>query len=97
MDPLVLGPEEWDQIARALTGLLLFLGLAVNTGMAFLLGHAVIPSLEFTGEMPRELQVVRWVLYPVFGVSLVLTLYALIRALYLGVTVIQIMYPRLAI
>ncbi|MBI4493541.1 MAG: hypothetical protein HY690_12195 [Chloroflexi bacterium] len=97
MDPQLIGPEQWDHIGRALANLVIFVGLAVNGALALLLAHAVIPSLVTTQDAPREALALRWVLYPVFVASLVLTLYALGRALYLAVVVIQSIYPRFAV
>jgi hypothetical protein len=97
MDPRLIGPEQWDQISRLLNNLFLFVGLAVNAGLAFLLGHAIIPSLVRTGDAPAEVMGFRRVLYVVFAASLALTLYALGRALYLAITVLQQIYPRFAI
>jgi hypothetical protein len=94
MDPLILGPEQWAQIDRALVYLFLFVGLAVNTGLSFLLGHAVIPSLAASADVPAALQSFRRVLYPVSLVSLLLTLYALAQAIILMVPLLQQLYPR---
>ena len=45
MDPVELGPEQWAQDARALHYLIAFTGLALTGALAFLLAHAVLPSL----------------------------------------------------
>jgi hypothetical protein len=97
MDPRLLGPEQWGQLSRLLVNLFLFVGLAVNAALAFLLSHAIIPSLVVSGDAPREIGVIRRLLYPIFLVSAVLTLYALSRALYLAVVFLQQFYPRFAI
>ena len=97
MVPGVMGPEQWAQIGRILIDLFLFVGLAVNGAIAFLLGHAVIPSLVTSAEAPRQVLAFRWALYPIFAASLALTLYALGRALTLAIAVLQQVYPRFAI
>lgn len=97
MDPTVMGPEAWNQIWRSLTSLVLFVGLVVNTVMSFLLAHAIIPSLAFTGPLPPAVRTLRLVLYPIFAASLLLALLALGRGLYLAVDVLQRIYPRFAI
>jgi hypothetical protein len=97
MDPGVMGPEQWGQIGRVLLDLFLFVGLAVNGAIAFLLGHAIIPSLVTNAEAPRQVLTFRWVLYPIFAASLALTLYALGRALMLAIAMLQQVYPRFAI
>jgi hypothetical protein len=97
MDPRPLGPEQWSQIGRALTDLSLFAGLALNAALAFLLGHAVIPSLVAGAVVSPEIRVFRWVLYPVFAASLILTVFALGRGLYVAVEVLRYYYPRFLI
>jgi hypothetical protein len=97
MDPQVVSPEQWDQISRLMIYLFVFVGLAVNAALAFLVGHAIIPSLVGTADAPRELQALRWVLYPASAASLALTLYALGWAIYLAIVVLRQIYPRFGI
>lgn len=97
IDPHLTTPALWDEISRALTHLVLFVGLAVNAGLAFLCGYAIIPSLVSTEDVPPPTLVFRWVLYPIFAASLVLTLYALAQALALAIAVLQQYFPRFAI
>jgi hypothetical protein len=89
-----VSPFLWDELARALTSLVLFVGLAVNAGLAFLCGHAIVPSLVMTEDVPPAAHVFRWVFYPIFAASLVLTLYALAQALSGIVNVLQQFFPR---
>lgn len=96
MDPRPVGPEQWEQISRVLIGLVLFAGLAINGALAFLLGHAIIPSLEGS-DSGHGLRTVRRVLYPIAAVSLALTLYALGRALVTAVDLLRSIYPRFLI
>jgi hypothetical protein len=94
MDPDVIRVEQWDQISRAMVLLYLFVGLALNSALALLLGHAIIPSLVGTADVPHRVLVFRRVLYPVFAVSLVLTVFTLGWAVYLAVDVLRQIYPR---
>ena len=94
MDPAVLRPEQWDQIAHAVIYLYAFVGLALTAAFAFLLAHAVLPSLVTSYDVPEELGAYRRVLYPVAAVALLLTLYAFGRALVLAVGVVEQFYPR---
>ncbi|HZS02356.1 MAG TPA: hypothetical protein VFE37_26810 [Chloroflexota bacterium] len=94
MDPTVLRPEQWDQIASAMIHLYAFTGLAVTAAFAFLLAHAVLPSLIASRDAPEELGAYRRVLYPVSALALLATLYALARALLLALGVLQQFYPR---
>jgi hypothetical protein len=97
MDPRPLGPEHWHQIRDLMVGLFLFVGLALNGAVAFLLAHAVIPSLVPEVDRVGGIRLIRRVLYPVFALSLVLTLYALGRALALAIEVLRYTYPRFLI
>ena len=94
MDPAVLQPEQWDQVARTMIHLYAFVGLALTAAFAFLLAHAVIPSLTTSRDAPEELGAYRRVLYPVSALALLGTLYALARALVLALGVLQQFYPR---
>jgi hypothetical protein len=98
MDPSVLGPSHWDQIGRAVTNLFLFVGLALNCALSFLLGHAIIPSLVGDDvEAAGRLRGIRRLLYVVAAASLALMLYALVRALSSAVDVLQRVYPRFGV
>ena len=94
MDPQVIGRDQWDQISRVLVYLFLFTGLGLTSALGFLLGHAIIPSLVESHDAPPGLSALRWVAYPISMLALVLTLYALARALGLADEVAQRIYPR---
>jgi hypothetical protein len=94
MDPAELQPDQWDQVARALIYLYAFTGLALTAGLAFLLAHAVLPSLITARDVPEEVGAYRRVLYPVAALALLGTAYALGRALALAIGVLQQIYPR---
>ena len=98
MDPASIGPEQWDRIGRALVSLSAFVALTLTGGLAFLLGHGVVPSLAAGGD-PRTdgAERLRSVLDPLFAISLVLALVALGRALVLAVDVLRELYPRFLI
>jgi hypothetical protein len=97
MDPQLMNAPLWDDLSRAMIGLFLFVGLAINAGLAFLCGHAIIPSLVGTGDVPPATRAFRWVFYPLFAVSAILTVYALMNALMRGVGVLQQFFPRFVI
>ncbi len=94
MDPRSLGADEWGQISRLMVFLFLFTGLGLTSALGFLLGHAIIPSLVESRDVPRSANAVRWIAYPVSILALALTLYALTRALMLALAVMQSVYPR---
>ena len=95
MDPQIVGRDQWQQISRVLIYLYLFTGLGLTSALGFLLGHAIIPSLVDSRDSPRGLALLRWVAYPISSLALLLTLYALARALELAGEVVEHIYPRL--
>ena len=94
MDPQPLSSTDWVQISRLLIYLFLFTGLGLTAALGFLLGHAIIPSLVQSHDAPASLGGMRWVAYPLSAAALLLTLYALVRALTLAAEVMQRVYPR---
>lgn len=97
MDPNLLGYDQWVELNQALTALVLFTALAIAAAMAFLLGHAIIPSLVASGDLARPLGALRWLVYPMSAVSLALAILALAVALSGAISVLQAFYPRFAI
>ena len=95
MDPQVVTAEHWAAISRLLIYLFLFTALGLTSALGFLLGHAVIPSLVASRDAPPALASLRLLAYPIAAAALLLTLYALVRALGLAADVAQRIYPRL--
>ena len=97
MDPRIMGPEQWSQVSIALTHMFLFVGLAVNTALSFLLGHGIVPSLVTNSYSPQSALAVRRFLYPISAISLVLALFALSRAITAITGFLHQFFPRFAI
>ena len=95
MDPQVIDATQWLEISRLLIYLFLFCGLGLTSALGFLFAHAVIPSLVDSYDTPRVLGGLRWLAYPIATVALLLTLFALIRAVGLAGDVVQRIYPGL--
>jgi hypothetical protein len=95
MDPQVVTAEQWAEISRLLIFLFLFTGLGLTSALGFLFGHAVIPSLIASHDAPPALGALRVLAYPIAAAALLLTLYALLRAIGLAVDLMQRTYPRL--
>jgi hypothetical protein len=95
MDPQVVTAEQWAEISRLLIFLFLFTGLGLTSALGFLFGHAVIPSLIASHDAPPALGILRLVAYPIAAAALLLTLYALVRAIGLAADLMQRIYPRL--
>jgi hypothetical protein len=94
MDPTLLGPDDWQRLARMLNDLYIASGLGITAAMAFLLSHAILPSLVATGDAPESLRGLRWVFYPIFVAALGLACLALARAFSTGVGVLDQFFPR---
>jgi hypothetical protein len=97
VDPTLLTPGPWDELSRALVNLTMFVGLVVTAALAFLCGHAIVPSLIATRDVPPQARLFRWIFYPLSAVCLVPMLYALAQALSLIVGVLQRFFPRFVI
>ena len=97
MDPIVIGPQQWDLVIRTLPNLVLFVGMMVNGTISFLLSHAVIPSLETSTGLTGQFRPYRTVLYLVSAASLALMFFALYRAVVLMSFMLRDFYPRFAI
>jgi hypothetical protein len=94
VDPQVMTREQWEQISRALNYLYLFTGLGLTGALAFLLSHAILPSLIASGDARPVVGALRWVAYPLAAAALALAAYALTRGLLIAVSVTQEIYPR---
>jgi hypothetical protein len=94
MDPQGIDAGQWALISRALIYLFLFTGLGLTSAMAFLLAHAIVPSLVDSRDAVPAVGALRWVGYPVSLIALFLAAYALVRALPLAASVMQQIYPR---
>jgi hypothetical protein len=94
MEPRAVGVEEWQQISRLLIFLFLFAGLGLTSALGFLMAHAIVPSLRASSDLAWFNAALRWLAYPLAAASLVLTVYALVRALILASDVVTRIYPR---
>lgn len=69
-------------------------GLGITAGMAFLLAHAILPSLSATGDIASDLHGARAILYVVSTAALGLACFALVRAFTQGANFLDVFYPR---
>ncbi|MGH2356041.1 MAG: hypothetical protein ACRDI2_25020 [Chloroflexota bacterium] len=97
MDPRPLGAEQWAQISLLLLNLFFFIGVAFSGALAVALAHGIIPSLLGSEATSRDVQISRWVLYPLSLGCLALAVWFLGRTLALAVDVLQYFYPRFLI
>lgn len=95
--PVYVTPAQWTQIAAAVTYLILFVALGLTALVAFLMGHAVLPSLETTRHMQVNVAVLRRVLTPLALVAFTLMLFVFVRAIVLAVEVLEVVFPRFLI
>ena len=94
MDPALITAGDWLNLTRMLNDLYVAVGLGLTAAAAFLVAHAILPSLAATHDMPEGLAGLRWLFYPMSFVALGLTCYALARALSLGTAFLDGYYPR---
>jgi hypothetical protein len=94
MDPALITAGDWLNLTRMLNDLYVAVGLGLVAATAFLLAHAILPSLAATHDMPEGFAGLRWVFYPIFILALGLTCYALASALSIGTAFLDGFYPR---
>ncbi|HLG71410.1 MAG TPA: hypothetical protein VK009_13370 [Chloroflexota bacterium] len=94
MDPALISANDWRQLAGMLNDLYVATGLGIASAMAFLLAHAVLPSLTATNDAAAGLRVMRPLFYGIFAIALGLTCYALARVFVEGVSFLDLFYPR---
>ena len=94
MDPAVITSADWQRLAEVLNDLYVAAGLGITAAMAFLAGHAVIPSLTATRDLAPGLRPLRGLFYPIAAAAFGLTCFALARAFAQGVGFLDSFYPR---
>ncbi len=94
MDPGLISPEQWELIQEVLIASALVLGLTLSGLLAFLLAHAVLPSLIAAGEVTRDVWVFRPILYLIAALALSLAVVALGWGLLRATDVLWDIYPR---
>lgn len=94
LDPSLIVPGQWDQIGLLLNNGFLAVALFITACAAFLLAHAMIPSLVASGDAPVGAARLRLPFYLLFGIALALSLYALARMLQAAVAFELEFYPR---
>jgi hypothetical protein len=94
VDPSLIDAAQWQQLARLLNDLYVATGLGITAAMAFLLGHAIIPSLAATADVPESAARFRWLFYPIFVVALGLASFALVRAFSQSLGFLDAFFPR---
>jgi hypothetical protein len=97
MDPRVASPDTWVLMTQTLNSLVLFVILAINTAVTFLIAHAVIPSLVGNHDVAISVNGFRKFLYPLFAISGIAAAYAFYRAISLAIMLMEQTYPRFAI
>ena len=93
MNPGLIGPGDWNSLASLLITLWLFAVVSVIFTVNLLIGHAIIPSLGYTDQLPRWGPLAR----PLFYLVALLALGAAVfLALRLGnqLGILNLIYPR---
>ena len=94
-NPVPLAAADWGQIYLALGCIWAFVTLMVIAGAAFMLAHAIIPSLLFTRQLHDEPRVERIFLYGISGISFVLAWYQFAQMLTVAYGVSWRIFPNI--
>jgi len=96
LTPQVLGLNEWTGLTSLLVTLWLFAFLTITFAINMLIGHALIPSLAFTRQLPFVVRLLRPIFYVVAAIALAADILVVLQ---LGnqLGILQIIYPRLLI
>ena len=81
MDPTGLANPEWSDIGKLLTSLWIVAGLVLFLAGNLLIGHALIPSLVASFDLPPIVQKTRPFFYAVAGASFVAAIFFLSRVI----------------
>ena len=73
-DPLSISADSWFEIGQWLHALWIFFFATIVFGMSLLIGHAFIPSLVSTGELPQRFMKMRRVFSAVAVVAFVVAI-----------------------
>ena len=79
-DPAFITSSDWSDIGKLLVALWIFVFCVVGFALAFLLAHAIVPSLLETGEIPEKARRARPLIYLGAMVSLALVAFFLTSA-----------------
>lgn len=94
MQILPIDAATWDQINSAIGHLAYFSGSLIIAAFAFMVGHAIIPSLQYTVSGFQFTDRFRPPLYSLAAISLVVALWQLTVFIGMAVPILQKLYPR---
>ncbi len=96
MTPQTLGTGDWNSLTTLLLTLWLFAFVTITFAISLLLGHAVIPSLAYTRQLPRLVRFLRPIFYVVAAIALGIDVFIVLQ---LGgqLGILQNIYPRFLI
>ena len=94
MEPANLDVNDWQRLHTLLVSLYLLVALVLPGAIAFLVAHAVIPSLILTRQLPAPFGRYRVGLYMVAAEAALVGTVLLVRVVRLGHAILQDLYPR---
>lgn len=96
LTPESIGPAQWNSLTALLLTLWLFALATTVFSLSLLLAHAVVPSLDITGQLPSRAGRLRPVLYVVALAALGIDVWLALR---LGgqLGIIKLIYPKFLI
>ncbi|MDP2660506.1 MAG: hypothetical protein Q8R28_07240 [Dehalococcoidia bacterium] len=93
MTPQTIGTADWANLSSLVVTLWLFAFFTVTFAINILIGHALIPSLAYSGQLPRLVKPLRPLFYLVAAVALVIDIFIVLR-LGAQLGILQNIYPR---
>lgn len=93
MTPELIDPSQWKSLTALMITLWLFAFFTITFAINVLIGHALIPSLAHTRELPRFMRLLRPIFYVVAAIALAIDVFIVLQ---LGsrLGILQDIYPR---
>lgn len=93
-----LTAADWVKLSELVANIWFFAAAMVVTGLAYMLAHAMIPSLMDTGDLPAAVaRRMRAPLYLIVAMGCVAVVVLAIKGTLLALNILPEIYPRLAI
>ena len=91
-------PEQWAALSEIVAHVWILAAALVGTALTYMLAHAMIPSLTYTGNIPTSTgRIMRAPLYGLMSLGAVGVIAVFIKAMLLALTLLPELYGRLAV
>lgn len=93
-----LSATEWTKLSELVTHLWIFALAIVISALSYMVAHAMLPSLAYTGDLPTNIAWrMRMPLYTVMAVGIATVIFVATKGILLALNILPVIYPRLAI